>query len=125
MTIQELYTAIDGNYDSAKRILQIDRLIEKFIVRLLDDKSFEKLQQARTTMDPTSIFEAAHAMKGVLANLGLEKLSSMASVVTEEFRPGKSRKMTDEALQKQLDELEEKFTFTVDAIKKFKEAGAN
>ena len=123
MTIQELYTAIDGNYDSAKRILQMDRLIEKFIVRLLDDKSFEKLQAARRSMDPTALFEASHAMKGVLANLGLDKLSSMASTVAEEFRPGKSRTMNDEALNDHLDGLAQKFTTTISAIKEFVASG--
>ncbi|MBQ9537395.1 MAG: Hpt domain-containing protein [Desulfovibrionaceae bacterium] len=123
MTIQELYTAIDGNYESAKRILQMDRLIEKFIIRLLDDKSFEKLQQARQSMDPTLLFEAAHAMKGVLANLGLDNLSAMASVVAEEFRPGKSRTMNDDDLNEHLTKLAQKFTATVQAIQGFVNAG--
>ncbi|SDM70841.1 hypothetical protein SAMN04490370_105190 [Eubacterium ruminantium] len=33
--------------------------------------------------------------KGVCANLGLAKLSEEVSVISEEFRPGKSRKFSD------------------------------
>lgn len=120
MTIQELYAAMDGSYESVKRILPMDKMIEKFLPRLLDDKSFGKLKHAReNNNDPKELFEAAHAMKGVLANLGLDNLSKMASVVAEEFRQGKSRTMDDDALNSHLDALEKKFESTLEHIRNY------
>ena len=37
MTLQELYASVGGNYESALRILQMDKLITKFIARLPQD----------------------------------------------------------------------------------------
>lgn len=119
MTIQELYTAIDGNYESAKRILPMDKLIEKFIVKVLDDKSIDRLKNAKGSHDAQELFEASHAMKGMCANLGLDKLSAMASVISEEFRPGKSRTMDDAAIDEKIDAFVQKFDVTTEEIKKF------
>ncbi len=117
MTIPELYAVIDGNYESAKRVLPMDKLIQKFIVKLLDDKSFDRLKSANG--DPKELFEATHAMKGICANLGLDNLSAMASEISEEFRPGKSRTMSDDEVNAKIAALSEKYTFTLDEIRKF------
>ena len=63
MTVQELYDNIGGSYDSAKRILQMDKLIGKFILKFLDDKSCEKLLTAWDAKDAAAMFEGAHALK--------------------------------------------------------------
>ena len=119
MTIPELYAAIDGNYASVKRILPMDTLVAKFIVRLLSDKNFERLMQAKENHDPTELFEAAHALKGICANLGLDNLSAMASLITEEFRPGKPRTMSDIDLDAHFEALREKYTKSIEVIEKF------
>ena len=79
MTVRELYESIGGSYDSARRILQLDRLICKFILMFLDDKSFEELSSSWAARDAAGVFNGAHAMKGVCANLGLDALSASAS----------------------------------------------
>ena len=79
MTLQELYGRIGGSYEAARRILPMDTLISKFIIRLLSDGSCGRLMEAYAHDDARGIFEAAHSMKGVYANLGLLELSSMSS----------------------------------------------
>ena len=81
MTIQELYQTIDGDYDQAVRVLRMDKLIDKHIRKFTANGVVEDLLAAGQTMDPTQLFERAHAMKGVTANLGLTKLSSAASEI--------------------------------------------
>ena len=119
MTIAELYTAIGGNYEAVKRILPMDPLIQKFIIKLLDDKSFDRLMAAKEALDPKELFEASHALKGICANLGLDELSRLASVVAEEFRPGKSRTMDDNALKAHLEVLQNKYETSIAVIKQF------
>ena len=119
MTVQELYESIGGSYDSAKRILPMDQLIAKFVVKFLDDKSFEKIEAAAQTGDGSGIFEGAHAMKGVCANLGLDSLSQAASVLAEEFRPGNTRTMDDAAVAEKVAELKALYDRTMEGIRKF------
>ncbi len=119
MTLQELYSAINGSYEAAKRILPMDALIGKFIIRFLSEDSCDRLMKAASENDEKGMFEAAHSMKGVCANLGLLELSSLASDVAEEFRPGKTRKMSDEELSSRLAALKEKHEATVAAIREF------
>ena len=119
MTVQELYESIGGNYDSAKRILQMDKLIGKFVVKFLDDTSFQKLETAAEAGDGSGIFEGAHAMKGVCANLGLDSLSQAASVLAEEFRPGSARTMDDAAVREKVAELKVRYDRTMEGIRQF------
>ncbi|MBQ9327142.1 MAG: Hpt domain-containing protein [Solobacterium sp.] len=119
MTIQELYETIGGDYESAKRTLMMDAMISRFIVKFPDDPSFEKLMSASDSLDPTILFEGAHAMKGVCGNLGLISLSTLASKITEEFRPGNTRSLSDEEVKQILNTISEQYTTAVQAIQAF------
>ena len=119
MTVQELYQQIGGSYDDAKRILPMDKLIAKFVVKFLDDKSAETLFSAWDARDTATLFEGAHAMKGVCANIGLTALSTSASALAEEFRPGRERAMDDAEVQRRIDELRASYDHAVEGIRAF------
>lgn len=63
---------------------------EAFYLRLvgmgLSDSNFDKLSDALAKDDLDNAFEAAHALKGVLANLALTPLTQTASEMTELLR---------------------------------------
>ncbi len=103
MTVQELYASIGGDYAAAKKILQMDKMIERFIAKLPRDKSCEKLIEAWKAGDTQGVFEGAHALKGVCANLGLLKLSAQAGEICDEFRPGDARTMSDDEVEKKIE----------------------
>lgn len=119
MTVKELYESIGGNYEAAKRILMNDALIARIVVKLPGDRSFETLSAAAETMDARGLFEGAHAMKGVCANLGLENLSRAAGELAEEFRPGNERTMDDGAVRERVEALGALYERTVDGIRRF------
>ena len=119
MTVQELYANIGGNYESAKRILPMDKLIAKFIVKFLDDKSAEKLFSAWSGGDGTAIFEGAHALKGVCGNLGLDALGESARIVTEECREGNTPTMGARELDGLVEKMKDDYTRTIEAIRRF------
>lgn len=79
MTLQELYYEIGGDYEQAMRVLHMDKLIDKHIRKLRTNSVVEGLIAAGERMDSSEIFEAAHAMKGVCANLGLVGMVSEIS----------------------------------------------
>ena len=65
---------------------------EAFYLRLVKlsaaDRNFERLEEAIAAGDYKTSFEAAHALKGVLANLALTPLAQPVSEVTELLRNG-------------------------------------
>ncbi|MBR3019740.1 MAG: Hpt domain-containing protein [Clostridia bacterium] len=112
MTLKELYSLIEGNYDQAVRIMRMDKMISRYLLKLKDNPARDRLMAAGEAMDPTQLFEAAHALKGVCANLGLDALSQAASDIAEEFRPGSPRKHSDaevKAMLEKADALYQKF----------------
>ena len=119
MTVQELYEAMEGDYGAALKVMMMEPLVGRMIVKLPQDPSFEKLMQAGETLDAKGIFEAAHALKGTAASLGLVKLSGMAGEVCEEFRPGKERSFSDAELKEKLDAIRALYEKTIAAIQAF------
>ena len=120
MTIQELYDQIGGNYDHAVQIMRMDKMISKYLLKLTDSDICDKLKEAAGSMDPGALFESAHAMKGVCANLGLDDLAAAVSEVTEEYRPGAGRKLSDDEVKAKLDEIFSKFEKTKAGIEEYK-----
>lgn len=122
MTIAELYEMIDGNYEHAVQIMKKDKMINKYLLKLSNSGVYEQLMAAGESMDPTALFESAHAMKGVCGNLGLDNLSNMASEITEEFRPGSTRSLSDEEVKAKLAAVDELYQKTADGIRQYEES---
>ncbi len=119
MTIRELYEKMGGNYDQAVRVMRSDKLIDKYVRKFLSSDLDVMLAEAGKTMDGTRLFESAHAMKGVCSNLGLDELAKAANEITEEFRPGNPRKLSDEAVRERLDAIAERFRTTSECIREY------
>lgn len=119
MTLAELYERIGGSYGDAKRVLQMDKLIGKYIVKFLDDRSAEALFDAAEAHNDAALFDAAHTMKGVCGNLGLTSLAAEASALAEEFRPGSARTMDDAEIERRVDALRADYARTLEGIRAF------
>lgn len=122
MTLQELYQLIDGDYERAIHVLMVEKLIDKHIRKLVKNGVVASLLEAGKTMDPTQLFETAHAVKGVCANLGLVKIADAASEIAEEYRPGNARSMSDEMVREKLAEIEKLYQKAVDGIRQYEGA---
>ena len=121
MTIKELYDRIGGNYDQAVRVMKSDRLIDKYVRKLTANQVAESLAEAGKTMDPVKLFESAHAMKGVCSNLGLEALANAVNEITEEFRPGNARRLSDADVQSRLDAIARQYQITAEGIRDYEQ----
>ena len=119
MTLQELYQNIGGDYDQAIRVLRMDKLVDKHIRKLTKNGVVDALLAAGETMDPTQLFETAHAVKGVCANLGLTKITEAASEITENYRPGSDRRFSDEEISEKLKALAELYQKTSEGIAQY------
>ena len=121
MTLQELYQNIGAEYDQAMRVLRMEKLLDKHIRKLTNNGVVEQLLAAGETMDPTQLFETAHAAKGVCSNLGLTGLASLASDIAEEYRPGNARRLSDAEVSAKLAQIEELYRKTAEGIRQYVE----
>lgn len=119
MTIEELYDKIGGNYEGALNRLRSDMLVSRFIVKFLDDKSCENLFAAWAEGDEQAAFEAAHAAKGVCANLAIDGLAETASAITEALRPGNDAVRASTDVDALVNELKANYAVATEAIAAF------
>ena len=116
MTLQELYERMDGDFEQALRVMRVEKLVDKHIRKLPANHVFADLKQAAAANDPAALFDSAHAIKGVCANLGLKTISESASQIAEEYRPGNARTMSDEQVQTIVAEIDGMYAKAVAAI---------
>lgn len=86
MDLKECYNTFGGNYNDVIIRLITEERVKKFLFMFLKDTSFNELKSAMECKDYESAFRAAHTLKGVCANLGIEKLGKAASEITEALR---------------------------------------
>lgn len=77
---------VDG---TLSRFMGRVEMFEKFIIKFLDDNNYSDLCSAMDNSDVKNAFVAAHTLKGVCANLGLNPLNEASSEITELLREEK------------------------------------
>ena len=88
MTLQECYLALDGDFEEVKHRLPTDRMVQKFVLKFLNDPSYQLLCDSMEAGNYTDAFRAAHTIKGVGQNLSFTRLFTSASQLCEALRPG-------------------------------------
>jgi len=114
MTLQECYAAFGGDYDGVIARLRSERLVKKFVLKFLDDKSYDTLCAAMACKDFEEAFRAAHTIKGVCQNLGFDQLLASSSQLSDALRHG----WTPEA-DVLIGQLEKDYTATISAIQNY------
>ena len=119
MTLQELYTLVDGNYNHAVQIMRMEKLIDRYVRKFPGSNAYDALKAAGETMDPTALFESAHALKGVCANLGFDEMASVAGDITEDYRPGATRSLSDGEIKDRIAKIETLYQRTIAGIEAY------
>ena len=88
MTLKECYTALGGDYEDVLARLHSDRLVHKFILKYLDDGSYDLLCGAMAVKDDKEAFRGAHTIKGMCQNLSFTRLLASSSVLSDALRHG-------------------------------------
>lgn len=116
MTLKECYAALNGDYEEAMGRLRSERLVQKFVLKFLDDGSFDLLCRSMEAGDQPEAFRAAHTIKGVCQNLSFTRLLASGEKLTEALRDGPTPEAPALFAQVQAD-----YRQTVDAIRRFQE----
>ena len=114
MTLQECYEKMGGNYEEVLSRLTKEERVEKFMLRFLEDNSFEELCKALDGKVYEEVFRMVHTLKGVALNLGFISLYLASDKMTEAVRGGTP--LLDESL---FLEVERSYYQTVEAIKAY------
>ncbi len=88
MTLRECYDAMGANYDEVLGRLHSERLVQKFVLKFLDDGSYNQLCDSMASGDWDLAFRASHTLKGVCQNLGFTRLGESSHDLTEALRGG-------------------------------------
>ena len=117
MTLQECYAAMGGNYEEVVGRLRSERLIQKFVLKFVDDGSYQLLVDSMAAKNYEDAFRAAHTIKGVCQNLSFTRLYEVSNRLNEALRGGP----TPEA-PGLVEEVKSEYEQTVSAIRAFKES---
>ncbi len=114
MKIEDMYTMLDGDYKGVIGRLRSEKLIQKFVLKFLNDPSYDELCKALSEDKAEEAFRAAHTLKGVSQNLGFENLHKSSAELTEMLRNG----IAPEA-HEFLSKVTEDYKKTTDAIQSY------
>ncbi len=114
MTLQECYEKMGGDYAEVSARLTKDERIAKYVVKFLEDPTYQMLCEAREAGDDKAVFLAIHTLKGVSQNLGFGRLYEASYEMTEAVRGGVPLK--EESL---FEAVRDAYCETIDVIKEY------
>ena len=88
MTLEECYAAMGGDYADAIGRLRSERMIQKFVLKVPKDESFNLLCRSWDAKDYKEAFRASHTIKGICQNLSITRLGDSAARLTDALREG-------------------------------------
>lgn len=86
MTLEECYAALGGDFEDVLARLRSRQLVEKFLLRFLDDGSYDLLCRSLPQGNREEAFRAVHTLKGVCQNLSFTRLALSSSALCESLR---------------------------------------
>lgn len=111
MDLKECFNTFGGDYNDVIVRLMTEERVKKFLLMFLKDTSFNELESAMECKDYDSAFRAAHTLKGVCANLSIEKLEKVSSEITEALRA-----KDNDTADKLFPQVSQCYRTTIDAI---------
>lgn len=118
MDIEKLYEQIGGNYNLLIKRLPSKQLIEKFVIKFLDDKCFYSLSEMLNIGNREEAFRSVHTLKGVCANLEFCNLFKVCSELTENIRSENS--VIDSNTFELFEKVKKEYEHTIACIKDYK-----
>lgn len=86
MTLKDFYSKLGDDYNDVLVRLISEERIEHFVIRFLDDNSFDSLYESLKNKDYSKAFNSAHNLKGIAQNLGFGHLAEAADEISNVLR---------------------------------------
>ena len=88
MTLSELYETVGGDLENVLERLGDTETAEHFLWIFQNDPSYSSLTHSLQENDLQRAFQAAHTLKGVSLNLGLQRLGDCSTALCEKLSKG-------------------------------------
>lgn len=115
MNLKDCYIKLSGDFNEVLGRLRREQIIQKFIYKFLDDKSFLLFEASMENKDYVEALRAVHTLKGICQNLSFTRLFESSSLVTKALKEDDWNKALDIMPQLSKDYYE-----TIDVIVNFK-----
>ena len=112
MELEELYQKIGGDLKNVMKRIPNEAMIGKFVRKYANDPTYNRLTAAVEAKNWKDAFLAAHTLKGICQNLGMDNLYRSSFEVTEALRGGSNN--TNEEM---LNRLKADYEAAVETIK--------
>lgn len=115
MNLKDCYIKFGGNFDDALGRLRREEMVQKFVCKFLDDKSFSLFEEAMSKKDYDEALRAVHTLKGISQNLSFTRLVESSTIVTKALRANDWNKAAD-----MMPQLSKDYHEIIDAVEEFK-----
>lgn len=88
MTLEMCYAAMGGDYANVLSRLPSEKLVQKYVLRFLEDDTCQTLRRTLESGDLPEAFRAAHSLKGICQSLSFTQLEPAVCALTEALRAG-------------------------------------
>ncbi len=88
MDLKEFYAVINGDYEGVTSRLRSEKMVRKFVLKFLNDSSYDILVKSLEEQNYEEAFRASHTIKGICQNLGFTVLGESSSRLTDALRNG-------------------------------------
>lgn len=116
MTLQEFYQQVGGDYPLMVKRMINDKFATKCIKKLLADTSFQDCVDNYHQKDYEKAFLAAHALKGVCANLGIQLLLTHVSELSNYLKTHQTA-VDEEYVSKLITNVKSEYTNVIEYVK--------
>lgn len=111
MNLKDCYIKFGGDLDDALKRLRREEMVQKFVCKFMDDKSFDLFEESMGKKDYDEALRAVHTLKGISQNLSFTRLVESSTIVTKALRANDWDKAAD-----MMPQLSKDYHEVIDAI---------
>ena len=95
MNLKDCYIKFGGDFDEVLGRLRREQIVQKFMYKFLDDKSFHLFEASMENKDYEEALRAVHTLKGICQNLSFGRLYASSSLMTKALKENDYNKAVD------------------------------
>ena len=103
MNLKDCYIKFGGDFDEVLGRLRREQIVQKFMYKFLDDKSFHLFEASMENKDYEEALRAVHTLKGICQNLSFTRLFESSSLMTKALKENDWNKADDMLPQLSMD----------------------
>lgn len=95
MSLHRFYQAIDGDFEAACRRFYNENMLQKFLIRFLDEPCCAELNDALGRHDRDAAIKAVHTLTGQARSFGFIRLEKKSAALLQALRGNQDEEITE------------------------------